>query len=77
MGAEDSGEEHHQVYPSNLQITLSASTPVDNPDVSIMITRPSPDNTVAPDELPATSEEPGETVVHVLVHRESEELQDL
>lgn len=49
----------------------------DGSDVSILVTEPSPENTAPPTARPPLLRQQSEaTVVHVLVHRESEEYQD-
>jgi len=50
--------------------------PVENSDVSILVTEPSPENTAPPSRPPLIRQQSEATVVHVLVHRESEEYQD-
>ncbi|XP_071639635.1 sodium channel protein 60E [Temnothorax longispinosus] len=50
--------------------------PVESSDVSILVTEPSPENTAPPSRPPLIRQQSEATVVHVLVHRESEEYQD-
>ncbi|XP_020294846.1 sodium channel protein 60E-like isoform X2 [Pseudomyrmex gracilis] len=51
--------------------------PVEGSDVSILVTEPSPENTAPPARPPLLRQQSEATVVHVLVHRESEEYQDM
>ncbi|CAD6225297.1 GSCOCG00005608001-RA-CDS, partial [Cotesia congregata] len=48
----------------------------DASDVSILVTEPSPETTIPPVRPPLLRQQSEATVVHVLVHRESEEYQD-
>ncbi|XP_011633668.1 sodium channel protein 60E [Pogonomyrmex barbatus] len=50
--------------------------PVESSDVSILVTEPSPENSAPPSRPPLIRQQSEATVVHVLVHRESEEYQD-
>ncbi|XP_011686244.1 PREDICTED: sodium channel protein 60E [Wasmannia auropunctata] len=50
--------------------------PIESSDVSILVTEPSPENTAPPSRPPLIRQQSEATVVHVLVHRESEEYQD-
>lgn len=51
--------------------------PIEGSDrVSILVTEPSPENTAPPTRPPLLRQQSEATVVHVLVHRESEEYQD-
>ncbi|KAG5346938.1 SCN60 protein, partial [Acromyrmex charruanus] len=50
--------------------------PVESSDVSILVTEPSPENTAPPSRPPLIRQQSEATVVHVLVHRESEEYRD-
>lgn len=60
--------------PSTAQL---ASTITDGRDVSILVTEPSPENAAPPGSRPPLLRQQSEaTVVHVLVHRESEEYRD-
>lgn len=54
----------------------SVQLPVESTDVSILVTEPSPENTAPPSRPPLLRQQSEATVVHVLVHRESEEYQD-
>ncbi|XP_034935360.1 sodium channel protein 60E-like isoform X2 [Chelonus insularis] len=59
--------------------TLPEPAPLEIPertDVSILVTEPSPENTVPPGRPPLLRQQSEATVVHVLVHRESEEYQE-
>ena len=48
----------------------------DGSDVSILVTEPSPDSSAPPARPPLLRQQSEATVVHVLVHRESEEYRD-
>ncbi|XP_011296659.1 sodium channel protein 60E [Fopius arisanus] len=48
----------------------------DRSDVSILVTEPSPENTIPSGRPPLLRQQSEATVVHVLVHRESEEYQE-
>ncbi|KAG7189115.1 hypothetical protein KM043_008688 [Ampulex compressa] len=49
--------------------------PIEGSDVSILVTEPSPENSAPPAKPPLLRQQSESTVVHVLVHRESEEYQ--
>ncbi|KZC09355.1 hypothetical protein WN55_11096, partial [Dufourea novaeangliae] len=54
-----------------------APLPIESTDVSILVTEPSPENIAPPPTRPALlRRQSAATVVHVLVHRESEEYRD-
>ncbi|OXU24164.1 hypothetical protein TSAR_009732, partial [Trichomalopsis sarcophagae] len=59
--------------PSTAQL---ASTITDGRDVSILVTEPSPESAAPPGRPPLLRQQSEATVVHVLVHRESEEYRD-
>ncbi|XP_031785455.1 sodium channel protein 60E isoform X2 [Nasonia vitripennis] len=59
--------------PSTAQL---ASTITDGRDVSILVTEPSPESAAPPSRPPLLRQQSEATVVHVLVHRESEEYRD-
>lgn len=48
----------------------------DRSDVSILVTKPSPETAIPPGRPPLLRQQSEATVVHVLVHRESEEYQE-
>ncbi|XP_017892199.1 sodium channel protein 60E-like isoform X2 [Ceratina calcarata] len=53
-----------------------APLPIESTDVSILVTEPSPENTAPPSRPALLRRQSAATVVHVLVHRESEEYRD-
>ncbi|XP_043260630.1 sodium channel protein 60E-like isoform X2 [Colletes gigas] len=54
-----------------------APLPIESTDVSILVTEPSPENTAPPSRPALLRRQSAATVVHVLVHRESEEYQEM
>ncbi|XP_029043383.2 sodium channel protein 60E-like isoform X2 [Osmia bicornis bicornis] len=56
--------------------TEPAPLPIESTDVSILVTEPSPENTAPPSRPALLRRQSAATVVHVLVHRESEEYRD-
>ncbi|KAK0181349.1 hypothetical protein PV327_003641 [Microctonus hyperodae] len=62
---------------SSIAVTETTPLPLpDGSDVSILVTEPSPENTIPPVRPPLIRQQSEATVVHVLVHRESEEYQE-
>ncbi|XP_015174798.1 PREDICTED: sodium channel protein 60E isoform X1 [Polistes dominula] len=61
------------VVPTTEPISLPIG---DGSDVSILVTEPSPENSAPPSRPPLIRQQSEATVVHVLVHRESEEYQE-
>ncbi|XP_076222293.1 sodium channel protein 60E isoform X3 [Nomia melanderi] len=53
-----------------------APLPIESTDVSILVTEPSPENSAPPTRPALLRRQSAATVVHVLVHRESEEYRD-
>ncbi|OAD56637.1 hypothetical protein WN48_03099, partial [Eufriesea mexicana] len=53
-----------------------APLPIESTDVSILVTEPSPENSAPPSRPALLRRQSAATVVHVLVHRESEEYRD-
>ncbi|XP_061935841.1 sodium channel protein 60E isoform X1 [Apis cerana] len=54
-----------------------APLPIESTDVSILVTEPSPENSAPPSRPALLRQQSAATVVHVLVHRESEEYRDV
>lgn len=62
------GSLRRRPVPEPVQLPIA-----DGSDVSILVTEPSPENTAPPSRPPLLRQQSEATVVHVLVHRESEE----